>query len=91
MNCTTPIPELIPLNVRHRNICTAFIQTLNANITALFDIAKEALNRKISLLTIKLNIELRKKFVKCHVWSIAFMWLRHLETKKIGAEVFEEL
>ena len=33
-------------------------------------IAKEAFNRKISLLTSKLNIELRKKLVRCYVWSI---------------------
>ena len=30
-------------------------------------IAKEAFNRKISLLTSKLNIELRKKLVRCYV------------------------
>ena len=34
-------------------------------------IAKEAFNRKVSLLTSKLNIELRKKLVRCYVWSIA--------------------
>ena len=33
-------------------------------------IAKEAFNRKISLLTSKLNIGLRKKLVRCYVWSI---------------------
>ena len=36
-------------------------------------IAKEAFNRKMSLLTSKQNIELRKKMVSCYVWSIAFM------------------
>ena len=36
-----------------------------------FIIAKEAFNRNISLLTSKLNIKLRKKLVRCHVWSIA--------------------
>jgi hypothetical protein len=38
-------------------------------------IAKEAFNRKISLLTSKLNIELRKKLVRCYVWSIALYGL----------------
>ena len=33
-------------------------------------IAKEAFNRKISLLPWKLNIELWKKLVRCYVWSI---------------------
>jgi hypothetical protein len=32
-------------------------------------IAKEAFNRKISLLTSKLNIELKKKLIRCYVWS----------------------
>ena len=34
-------------------------------------ITEEAFNRKISLLTRKLNIELRKKLFWCYVWSIA--------------------
>jgi len=34
-------------------------------------IAKEAFNRKISLLTSKLNIELKNKLIRCYVWSIA--------------------
>ena len=36
-------------------------------------IANEAFNRKISLLTCKLNIEIRKKLVRCYVWSIFYM------------------
>ena len=54
--------------------------------------AKEAYNRKISLLISKLNdVELRKKLVRCYVWSICIKWLWDLDTKKIGAEVFGEL
>ena len=34
-------------------------------------ISKEAFSRKISLLTSKLNIELRTKLVRCYVWGIA--------------------
>ena len=54
--------------------------------------AKEAFNRKISLLTSKLNIELRKKLVRCNVWNIALYgsetWiLRKLEWKYL--ESFE--
>ena len=33
--------------------------------------AKDAFNRKISLLISKLNTELGKKLVRCYVWSIA--------------------
>ena len=38
-------------------------------------IAKEAFNRKMSLLTSKLNIELKKKLVRYYVWSIALYGL----------------
>jgi hypothetical protein len=34
------------------------------------DITKEAFNRKMSLLTNKLNIELKKKWVSYYVWRI---------------------
>ena len=49
-------------------------------------IAKEAFNRKISLLTSKLNIELKKKLIRYYVWSTALYgsdtWtLRKLECK----------
>ena len=33
-------------------------------------IAKEAFNRKMSLLTRKLNNELEKKLIRSHIWSI---------------------
>ena len=45
-------------------------QYLTPNLKFWTAIDKEALNRKISLLTSKLNIELRKKLV-CYVWRIA--------------------
>ena len=49
--------------------CTREIKMRNA-------IDKEAFNRKMSLLTSKLNIEFRKKFVRCYIWSVAFMGQR---------------
>ena len=45
----------------------------------------EAFNKKISLLTSKSNIELRKKMV---IFGACILWLRDLDTNKIGAEVF---
>ena len=55
-------------------------------------IAKEKFNRKIPLLTGKLNIEFRKKLVRYYIWSTDLCdsetWL---DTKKIGTKVFEEL
>ena len=55
-------------------------------------IAKEAFHRKISLLISKLNIEFKKKLVRCYVWSIALYgsetWiLRKLQRKYL--ESFE--
>ena len=55
-------------------------------------IAKEAFNRKLLLLTSKLNIELKKKLVRCHIWSITLygseIWtLRNLQRKYL--ESFE--
>jgi hypothetical protein len=51
---------------------------------------KDTFNRKISLLKGKINTELRnKQVVLCLEHCIP--WLRDLDTKKLGAEVFEEL
>jgi hypothetical protein len=55
-------------------------------------IAKEAFNRKMSLLTSKVNTELKKKLVRCYVWSIVLygseIWtLTKLERKYL--ESFE--
>ena len=51
-----------------------------------FAITKDSFNKKISLLTSKLNIELGKKLVRCYVWNIdlygSYTWtLRKLEWK----------
>ena len=57
-------------------------------------IAKKAFNRKMPLLTSKLNIELRKKLVICYVWSIALYgsetWTL-IKLKRKYLESFEEL
>jgi hypothetical protein len=63
--------------------CTMEIKMRNAN-------AKESFNRRISLLTSKLNIELRKKLVRCYVRSIALYGsetrtLRKLEGKYLNS------
>ena len=55
----------------------------------LFYPSKTAFNRKISFLTSKLNLELKKKLVRCYVWSIALYdsetWtLRKLERRYFG-------
>ena len=51
---------------------------------------QRSINRKKSFLTRKLNIELRKKLVRCYVWSIALYgsetWtLRKLEQKYLDS------
>ena len=54
-------------------------------------IAKEAFNRKMSLLTSRLNIELKKEIGQVLCLEHCFTWLRDLDTKKIRTEVFGEL
>jgi hypothetical protein len=34
-------------------------------------LAKAAINRKRALLTSKIELEMRKKLVKCYIWSMA--------------------
>ena len=64
------------------NLACFFLTCISYVCTGIV-IAKEAFNRKISLLISKLKIELKKKFVRCYVWSIAVIWVRDLDTKKI--------
>ena len=54
-------------------------------------IAKEAFNRKMSLLTSKLNIKLEEEIGQVLFLEHCFIWLRDLDTKKIGTEVIGEL
>jgi hypothetical protein len=39
-------------------------------------LAKAAFNKKKTLFTSKLDLNLRMKLVKCYIWSIAFMVLK---------------
>ena len=36
--------------------------------------AKAAVNKKRALFTSNLDLKVRKKLVKCYIWSIAFLW-----------------
>ena len=38
--------------------------------------AKAACNKKRTLFTSTLDLELKKKLVKCYIWSIAYMVLK---------------
>ena len=38
--------------------------------------AKAAFNKKMALFNSTLDIKLRKKLVKCYIWSVAFMVLK---------------
>ena len=48
--------------------------------------AKAAFNKKRTLFTGTLDLELRKKLVKCYVWSIAFYGAETLDTSGNGSE-----
>ena len=50
---------------------------------------KEAFDRKISLLKSKLSIGLRKKFVRCYVWSIALYGSETWTLRKMGWKYLE--
>ena len=52
-------------------------------------IAKEASNRKISLLTSKLNIEFWKILVRCYVWNIALYGSETWKLKKLKRKYLE--
>ena len=54
-------------NYKHTLIYGYCIREIKMRIA----IAKDAFNRMISLLTCKLNIELRKRVVRYYVWNIA--------------------
>ena len=54
-------------------------------------IAKEAFNRTMSLLTSKLNIELKKKLVRCYVWSIALYGSETWTLRKLEGKYLEKL
>jgi hypothetical protein len=45
-------------------------------ITCRIAMDKAAFNKKRTLFTSTLDLELRKKLVKCYVWSIAYMVLK---------------
>jgi hypothetical protein len=52
--------------------------------------AKAAFNKKRALFTSKMDLELRKKLVKCYIWSIALYgaetWtLRVVDQKHLGS------
>jgi hypothetical protein len=57
----------------------------------LIAIAEEAFNRKTSLLTSKLNIELKNKLVRCCVWSIALYGSETWTQRKLKRKYFEVL
>ena len=53
-------------------------------------IVKEAFNRKMPLLTSKLNIDSRRNWLRDMFVALIY-WLRYLDTKKITAEILGKL
>jgi hypothetical protein len=51
--------------------------------------AEEAFNRKISLLTSKLNTEFRNKLIRRYVWSITLYGSRNWTLKKLEQKYVE--
>jgi hypothetical protein len=51
--------------------------------------AKETFNRKKTLFTSKLDLELRKKLVKCYIWSIALYGAETWTLRKLNQKCRE--
>jgi hypothetical protein len=62
--------------------CTCEIKTRIA-------MAKAAFNKKKTLFASKLDLNLRKKLVKCYIWSIACMVLKHGTLQKVDQKYLE--
>ena len=54
-------------------------------------IAKESFNIKISLLTSKVNIKIRKKLVRCYVWSILLYGSETWTLRKLKQKYLESI
>ena len=67
-----------PRDVVQNKIKEKFYISGTREIKTRIAMAKEVFNIKIPLLTSRINSELRKKLVRCYVWSIA---LDGLETR----------
>jgi hypothetical protein len=60
-------------------------------IKARIAMAKAAFNKKKTLLTSKLDLELRKKLVKCYIWSIALYGAETWTLRKLDRKYLESL
>jgi hypothetical protein len=60
-----PVPAKL---CKHLN---AIIERCTCEIKSRITMAKVAFNKKRALFTSKMDLELRKKLVKCYIWSIA--------------------
>jgi hypothetical protein len=58
-------------------------------IKARIAMAKAAFNRKKTLFTSKLDLELRKKLVKCYIWSIALYCVETWTLRKLDQRYLE--
>jgi hypothetical protein len=53
--------------------------------------AKAAFNKKRALFTCKLDLELRKKLVKCYIWSIALYGVETWTLRAVDQKYLESL
>jgi hypothetical protein len=58
-------------------------------IKARIAMAKAAFNRKKTLFTSKVDLELRKKLVKCYIWSIALYGAETWPFQKLDQKYLE--
>jgi hypothetical protein len=60
-------------------------------IKARIAMAKAAFNKKKTLFTSKLDLELRKKLVKCYIWSIALYGVETWTLRKLDQKYLESI
>jgi hypothetical protein len=72
------------LNVEYFN----YFGTLITNeIKSRIAIANAAFNKKKTLFTSKFDLNLRKKLVKCYIWSIALYGAENMDTSESRSEI----
>jgi hypothetical protein len=63
--------------------------TQGTRIKARIAMAKAAFNKKTTLFTSKLDLELRKKLVKCYIWSLALYGAETWTLRKLDQKYLE--
>jgi putative IMPACT (imprinted ancient) family translation regulator len=79
-------------NLEHFNYLSNIITNdarYTGEIKSTIAIEKAAFNRKKALFTSKLDLDLRKKLIKCYIWSVAIYYIENWTFREIGQKYLE--